>query len=57
MANNTNRVSHYIVYKKDLPFYCPPKNSTISHPKVFLDLNKKSSALCPYCSMNYILKE
>ncbi len=57
MINNANKVSHYVVYEKDLPFYCPPNNSNISHPRVFLDLKHKLSALCPYCSMHYVLKK
>lgn len=51
-----NTISHWIVSKQDLPFYCPVPNSDIAHPKVFLDFSKSSSAICPYCSMNYVLK-
>ena len=49
--------SHNFLTKEDLPFYCPPKGSDGEHPRVFLDINEDNqSAICPYCSMKYVLK-
>ncbi|SFV54948.1 hypothetical protein MNB_SUP05-5-326 [hydrothermal vent metagenome] len=48
-------VVFYKVTKDDLPFHCPPKETENwnLHPKVFLDLEKKGHATCPYCSAYY----
>ena len=41
----------------DLPLQCPPANAPAwnKHPRVFLDI-AHGDAVCPYCSMRYILK-
>ena len=46
-----------IISKKDLPFHCPPKDSSKwnMHPKVFLPFDEKGKANCPYCGTLYKL--
>jgi len=46
-----------IISKKDLPFHCPPKESSSwnMHPKVFLPFDEKGKANCPYCGTLYKL--
>jgi uncharacterized Zn-finger protein len=41
----------------DLPLHCPmPGQSTWnSHPRVFLPIEDKGEALCPYCGTRYKL--
>ncbi len=38
---------------------CPPLNSCLwnSHPRVYIRLNDKGEARCPYCSTVYIKSE
>ena len=56
MVNSHPIISH-IVLKSDLPFACPPKNvESLAHPKVFLTF-KNDQATCPYCSLEYVLKD
>lgn len=46
------------VVAKDLPLHCPMPDMTSwnSHPRVFLDVTKTGSVLCPYCGTTYTLK-
>ncbi len=41
-----------------LPAYCPNSAMPVwsTHPKVFLDITKTGSAVCPYCGTSYQLK-
>lgn len=47
-----------LISASDLPLYCPgPKAPLWSmHPRVYIEIQKKGSAVCPYCSANYQLK-
>ncbi len=47
----------YEIHRSDLPLSCPmPEMSHWdAHPKVFLDVELKGEALCPYCSAIYVL--
>ncbi len=49
--------SYGIVTKDDLPFHCPPKDSSKwnMHPKVFLSFDEDGKANCPYCGTIYRL--
>ena len=42
----------------DLPLHCPPPGSPVwsMHPRVFLDVVKEGSILCPYCGALYVYK-
>ncbi len=46
------------VTEKDLPLHCPMPSMTLwdSHPRVFLPVEEKGEALCPYCGTLYIYK-
>lgn len=52
-----SNVSYNMVEKDDLPVSCPPKNAQKwnMHPKVYLQFNEHSQALCPYCGVKYEL--
>ncbi|MDD4880281.1 MAG: zinc-finger domain-containing protein [Gallionellaceae bacterium] len=41
----------------DLPLHCPMpgQGDSISHPRVFLPIEDKGEARCPYCSTVYKL--
>jgi len=56
LADNTQR---YIeVNAEDLPLHCPTPAMSLwnSHPRVYLPLEQKGEALCPYCGTLYKLK-
>ena len=44
--------------EKDLPLHCPMPSMTLwdSHPRVFLPIEEKGEALCPYCGTLYVYK-
>jgi uncharacterized Zn-finger protein len=46
------------VTEKDLPLHCPPPGAPLwaRHPRVFLDVVKEGSMLCPYCGTKYVYK-
>ncbi len=52
-------VSFSVVSKADLPFHCPPKESSKwnMHPKVYLSFDKSKKAACPYCGACYELEK
>jgi uncharacterized Zn-finger protein len=50
---------HYKVHPNELPICCPRPNMRAwnAHPRVYLDLESKSTAKCPYCGVEYSLIE
>lgn len=54
-----NAAKRYTVTRDDLPLSCPMPNMELwnAHPKVFLPIEKKGEAQCPYCSALYVLKD
>lgn len=46
------------VTEKDLPLHCPMPGAPLwaRHPRVFLDVAKTGSALCPYCGTKFTFK-
>lgn len=50
-------VSFNLIEKKDLPAHCPPIEAQkwSMHPKVFLQFDDESQAICPYCGSKYQL--
>jgi uncharacterized Zn-finger protein len=42
----------------DLPLHCPMPGQSLwnSHPRVFLPIESKGEALCPYCGTLYKLQ-
>lgn len=55
-ANTALRVE---ITRKDLPLHCPMDGMALwnSHPRVYIPIEKTGSALCPYCSTYYVLKD
>jgi len=55
LKENTRRVIE--ISEKDLPLHCPMPDMSKwnAHPRVFLSLDEKGEALCPYCSTRYRL--
>ncbi len=56
LADSTQR---YIeVTADDLPLHCPTPGMALwsSHPRVYLPLEEKGEALCPYCGTLYKLR-
>ena len=43
----------------DLPLHCPGPKSSLwdAHPRVFLPIESKGEARCPYCGTLYRLKD
>jgi uncharacterized Zn-finger protein len=46
------------VTDKDLPLHCPTPAAPLwaRHPRVFLDVARQGTALCPYCGTQYLFK-
>lgn len=55
LANAENR---YEVARADLPLSCPMPGMSLwnSHPKVYLPIESRGEAKCPYCGADYVLK-
>lgn len=53
-----NAAKRYVVAKKDLPLHCPMDDMSLwnSHPKVYLPIEDKGEAICPYCGAHFMLK-
>jgi uncharacterized Zn-finger protein len=53
-----NTQTRYEVTTEDLPLHCPMPGSALwnSHPRVFLPIEDKGEARCPYCGALYVLK-
>lgn len=52
-----NAQNHYKVSRKDLPLHCPMDGMSLwnSHPRVYLPIEDKGIAKCPYCGADYEL--
>lgn len=48
-----------LVAAGDLPLHCPGPKTPLwnSHPRVFLDIESKTEARCPYCGTLYRLAD
>ena len=56
MNTNIRALTTVEITAADLPLYCSaPDTSWNGHPRVFLALNDKLEAQCPYCSTKYKL--
>jgi uncharacterized Zn-finger protein len=55
-TDNTQRIIE--VTADDLPLHCPTPEMLLwnSHPRVYLPIEVKGEALCPYCGTMYVLK-
>lgn len=56
-AIEPNARSRYEVTEADLPLSCPMPAMSLwnSHPRVYLPIEATGSAICPYCSAEYVL--
>ena len=54
-----NAENFYEVTAADLPLSCPMPAMSLwnSHPKVYLPIEETGSAMCPYCSASYTLRQ
>jgi len=46
------------VTRKDLPLSCPRPQDALwnMHPRVYLPIEAKGEAVCPYCGAHYVLQ-
>lgn len=53
-----NKQRQIEVTTDDLPLHCPMPSMQLwnSHPRVYLPIENKGEALCPYCGTRYTLK-
>jgi uncharacterized Zn-finger protein len=54
-----NAQNRYQISRSDLPLHCPMDGMSLwnSHPRVFLPLDEKGEAKCPYCGAEFELKQ
>jgi uncharacterized Zn-finger protein len=47
------------VSRKDLPLSCPRPQDALwnMHPRVYLPIETKGEAVCPYCGARYALED
>jgi uncharacterized Zn-finger protein len=47
----------YEVTRRDLPLSCPRSDRPLwdKHPRVYLPIEETGTAICPYCSAEFIL--
>lgn len=59
MNESHSKQRHIEVTAADLPLHCPMPGTPVwcSHPRVFLPIEDKGEALCPYCGTLYRLKD
>jgi uncharacterized Zn-finger protein len=55
-VNTARRVE---IGEADLPLHCPRPQDMLwnAHPRVFLPVEQRGEALCPYCGTLYVLKD
>jgi uncharacterized Zn-finger protein len=59
MAETKENTQRYVeISAGQLPLHCPTPEMALwnSHPRVFLPIEQKGEALCPYCGTMYKLK-
>ena len=54
-----NAQNRYEVTRTDLPLSCPMPDMALwcSHPKVYLPIEDRGYAKCPYCGAEYVLRD
>ena len=57
-ATKENKLRYIEVSADQLPLHCPMPDMTLwnAHPRVYLPIEQKGEALCPYCGTLYKLK-
>lgn len=55
--SQANAKSQYTVTRADLPLSCPMPDMALwnSHPRVYLPIEDKGHATCPYCGAEFTL--
>jgi uncharacterized Zn-finger protein len=53
-----NKVRYVEITEEQLPLHCPMPDMVLwnAHPRVYLPIEEKGEALCPYCGTFYKLK-
>lgn len=48
----------YEVSEAELPLFCPRADASLwnAHPRVYLPIETRGEAVCPYCSTRYVLQ-
>lgn len=56
---STSDESIFHIKQSQLPLHCPLPEMSLwnQHPKVYLPIEDKGKAKCPYCGTEYILEE
>jgi uncharacterized Zn-finger protein len=60
MSENTTQAGATVMVETgDLPLHCPGPKTPLwnSHPRVFLPIEAKGEAHCPYCGTHYRLAD
>ena len=57
-GKSVNTARKVEVGEADLPLHCPRSQDMLwnAHPRVFLPVEQRGEALCPYCGTQYTLK-
>jgi uncharacterized Zn-finger protein len=57
--SETNTKQPIKVKSSDLPYYCPPRNSSSAtmHPRVYMKFDGTGHAKCPYCGARYVIED
>jgi len=47
------------VSREQLPLSCPLPEEDVwnMHPRIYLSMDKKGEAVCPYCGARYVLQD
>jgi len=55
----SNAEKSVTIKRSDLPLYCPLPGTTLwnSHPRVFIEIESRGHALCPYCGTRFTLAD
>lgn len=58
MSQELHTAREVEVTEKDLPLHCPLPAESVwnAHPRVYLPIEQKGEARCPYCGTLYRLK-
>lgn len=56
--SQANAKSQYAVTRADLPLSCPMPDMALwnSHPRVYLPIEDRGHATCPYCGAEFTLE-
>ena len=54
-SNASQKMAVTTVTEADLPVYCPGPTTPLwnMHPRVYKEIGKEGTAICPYCSASY----